>query len=146
MSNKIVDAAVSAINEQNLKLAVERASVIIGEIAALNRSISEDGREVGELQAELARLQQPDITPEGILGTPLPSEASQNENQKTIARAISTMVKAKLGGVEAKCSRLGEEVIAKQFNMASSQAAIAKLQARLGEIVPEVVTTTEITG
>ena len=146
MNNKVVDAAIAAMNEQNQKNAEGRAAVVINEVKQLRCANKGSTESIAKLQAKLAELQQPCISAECILGSPLPPEESQNENQKTIARSITAMVKAKQGSVEVECKALADRIAAEQAQVKSNEAAVAKLLEKLAAITPEIVTSSEITG
>lgn len=146
MNTTVIANAVSVLNAANQTKVQSQAINLIESIRNRQAAIAQQNRTIADAQVELAKIAGDIITDVSILGTALPDAASQNENQKTIAKVVDTLNKARQGDVLSRSSRLASLVTASQDNIVALNKEIAKLQADLATLQVETVTEAQITG
>lgn len=138
----VASAAVEAINKQNHDNAVAKSIVIVKDIAQLLGQIDAQEANIESLQTELGKLSNSELTLNSVLGKQLP--AALTETQKTVAMAVSAVVKSKQACVEVRATQLSEQIVSCTSSIKSINEALDKKRKELEEIKVEVVTDTDI--
>ena len=141
MNNNIANSAVEAVNKMNMDKAVAKASCLVSQIVGKQEQLkAAEGRVacyvkgINDLQTDILDASKLGIT------------VADNINGQTVAATIATLNKSKQDSVKQASERLGLAIDGEQKNITLLNTQIAELQKALGEITPEVVTTTDIVG
>jgi uncharacterized coiled-coil protein SlyX len=138
----VAESAVEAINTQNRQNAEAKAIVLIKEIVNLQASIKSEEGNIEAVQKTLNDLMASELTYESVTGQG--GLVPQNETQKTVQKAIETLVKSKQGCVEQRAVALGESVVHSKSNIAALNKRIAEKQAELAKIEVQIVSETDV--
>ncbi len=146
MQNNVIINAVAAVNKQNEDIAQGRAAVVVKRILELNVLLKQRNDSIADLTKYLAEVRESRITVEGIIGGPVPAEADQNANTKTVIKVVASMVEGAQERVKTRAADLASSIIVEQEKADKIKDEIADNRKQLSEIVPVVVTEEEIAG
>jgi len=140
--NPVVNQAVSDINEGKVNQAKAKASILISNIDAEQKSSAHSQQVIVEQRSALARVSGDVFTVESVFGGPVPVGA----NQETMVKVIEDINKARQSVIASSTRNIAQAIVNAQESIRQSGERIAKYREELAKVQPETVTATEVAG
>lgn len=142
----VAQQAVDLVNESRQSQLVQSGTAIVREILALRASIKNEQETIAKLQKEIEAIRSSVISDVSILGHSLPSEVMGNENERTIAKIISTMNKARQDDIAFRSTRLTQAILSAQGSIETLTKQVDEQVKKLLAIELAPVTTDQVLG
>ncbi len=144
--NTVINNAVSKLNEVAQANTEAAAIRLVGMILAERAAITSQEAQIMGFQKQLVAIQEAVVTDTKVLGAPLPPEAQQTANQKTIAAVIAKLNKGAQGDVEAQSTNLANRITSAQAQIAACQKRIEEFTKDLTALEAKVLTPEAVVG
>jgi chromosome segregation ATPase len=142
----VAQQAVDLVNESRQSQLVQSGTAIVREILGLRASIKNEQETIAKLQKEIEAIRSSVISDVSILGHSLPSEVMGNENERTIAKIISTMNKARQDDIAFRSTRLTQAILSAQGSIETLTKQVDEQVKKLLALELAPVTTDQVLG
>lgn len=142
----VAQQAVDLVNESRQSQLVQSGTAIVREILGLRASIKNEQETIAKLQKEIEAIRSSVISDVSILGHSLPSELVGNENERTIAKIISTMNKARQDDIAFRSTRLTQAILSAQGSIETLTKQVDEQVKKLLALELAPVTTDQVLG
>ncbi len=142
----VAQQAVDLVNESRQSQLVQSGTAIVREILGLRASIKNEQETIAKLQKEIEAIRSSVISDVSILGHSLPSEVMGNENERTIAKIISTMNKARQDDIAFRSTRLTQAILSAQGSIETLTKQVNEQVKKLLALELAPVTTDQVLG
>ncbi len=142
----VAQQAVDLVNESRQSQLVQSGTAIVREILGLRASIKNEQETIAKLQKEIEAIRSSVISDVSILGHSLPSEVMGNENERTIAKIIFTMNKARQDDIAFRSTRLTQAILSAQGSIETLTKQVDEQVKKLLALELAPVTTDQVLG
>ena len=142
----VVQQAVDLVNESKQIQLVQAGVSLAQVILNLRASIKAENETIAKLQKEIEAIRSSVISDVSLLGHALPSEVMGNENERTIAKIISTMNKARQDDIACRSTRLTQAILSAQGNIETLNKQVSEQVCKLLALELAPVTTDQVLG